>query len=35
VPMFGIGTNGVWAAQHGSYGPRAGRAVSSSEDRID
>ena len=22
VPMFGIGMNGVWAARHGSYGPR-------------
>ena len=23
VPMFGIGTNGAWAARYGSYGPRA------------
>lgn len=22
VPMFGIGTNGMWAARYGSYGPR-------------
>ena len=35
VPMFGIGMNGVWAARHGSYGPRIGRAVSPSDDKID
>ena len=35
VPMFGIGMNGVWAALHGSYGPRIGRAVSPTDDQID
>jgi membrane-bound metal-dependent hydrolase YbcI (DUF457 family) len=35
VPMFGIGMNGVWAALHGSYGPRVGRAVSSTDHEID
>ena len=35
VPMFGIGMNGVWAALHGSYGPRVGRAVSPTEHEID
>jgi hypothetical protein len=35
VPMFGIGMNGVWAALHGSYGPRVGRAVSPPEHEID
>ena len=35
VPMFGIGMNGVWAARHGSYGPRVGRAVSPTDDEID
>jgi len=35
VPMFGIGMNGVWAALHGSYGPRVDRAVSSSDHEID
>jgi hypothetical protein len=35
VPMFGIGMNGVWAALHGSYGPRVGRAVSRTEHEID
>ena len=23
VPMFGIGANGVWAARHGTFGPRS------------
>jgi hypothetical protein len=22
VPMFGLGLNGVWAARHGTFGPR-------------
>ncbi|HEY4607958.1 MAG TPA: hypothetical protein VFE86_09135 [Ilumatobacteraceae bacterium] len=35
VPMFGIGMNGVWAALHGWYGPRVGRAVSPPEHEID
>ena len=35
VPMFGIGMNGVWAARHGSYGPRVGRAVSPTDHEID
>jgi hypothetical protein len=35
VPMFGIGMNGVWAARHGSYGPRVGRAVSKTDHEID
>jgi hypothetical protein len=35
VPMFGIGMNGVWAAIHGSYGPRVRPAVSSPDDEID
>jgi hypothetical protein len=35
VPMFGIGMNGVWAARHGSYGPRVARAVSPTDHEID
>jgi membrane-bound metal-dependent hydrolase YbcI (DUF457 family) len=35
VPMFGIGMNGVWAALHGSYGPRVGRAVSPTDHEMD
>jgi hypothetical protein len=35
VPMFGIGMNGVWAARHGSYGPRVGTAVSPTDHKID
>jgi hypothetical protein len=35
VPMFGIGMNGVWAARHGSYGPRIGGAVSPTDDEMD
>ena len=35
VPMFGIGMNGVWAARHGSYGPRVGRSVSPTDRKID
>jgi hypothetical protein len=35
VPMFGIGMNGVWAARHGTYGPRVGRAVSPTDHEID
>lgn len=35
VPMFGVGMNGVWAARHGSYGPRVGKAVSPTDHKID
>jgi hypothetical protein len=35
VPMFGVGMNGVWAALHGSYGPRVGKAVSPTDHEID
>ena len=35
VPMFGIGLNGVWAALHGSYGPRVGNVVSPTDHEID
>jgi hypothetical protein len=35
VPMFGIGINGIWAARHGSYGPRVGNAVSPTDHKID
>jgi hypothetical protein len=35
VPMFGVGMNGVWAARHGSYGPRVGRAVSPTDRKMD
>jgi hypothetical protein len=35
VPMFGIGMNGVWAALHGSYGPRVGQAVSPTDHEMD
>jgi hypothetical protein len=35
VPMFGIGMNGIWAARHGSYGPRVGNAVSPTDHKID
>jgi hypothetical protein len=35
VPMFGFGMNGVWAARHGSYGPRVVRAVSPTDHEID
>jgi hypothetical protein len=35
VPMFGIGMNGVWAALHGSYGPRVREAVSPTDHEID
>ena len=35
VPMFGVGMNGLWAARHGSYGPRVGRAVSPTDHEID
>jgi hypothetical protein len=35
VPMFGVGMNGVWAARHGSYGPRIGTAVSPTDHKID
>ncbi len=34
VPMFGIGMNGVWAARHGSYGPRLDKAVSPTDHEI-
>lgn len=26
VPMFGLGLNGLWAAEHGTFGPRSLRA---------
>jgi len=35
VPMFGVGMNGVWAASHGSYGPRVGKVVSPTDHEID
>ena len=35
VPMFGVGMNGVWAALHGSFGPRVGKAVSPTDHEID
>ena len=35
VPMFGIGMNGLWAALHGSYGPRVGKVVSPTDREID
>ena len=35
VPMFGIGLNGLWAALHGSYGPRVGSVVSPTDHEID
>jgi hypothetical protein len=35
VPMFGVGMNGVWAALHGSYGPRVGNVVSPTDHEID
>jgi hypothetical protein len=35
VPMFGVGMNGVWAALHGSYGPRVGKVVSPTDHEID
>ena len=35
VPMFGVGMNGAWAARHGSYGPRVGKAVSPTDPKID
>jgi len=34
VPMFGIGTNGAWAARYGSYGPRANPAEKPSDRTI-
>jgi hypothetical protein len=35
VPMFGIGMNGLWAARHGSYGPRLDRAVLPPDHEMD
>jgi hypothetical protein len=35
VPMFGVGMNGVWAARHGSYGPRVGSVVSPTDHEMD
>jgi hypothetical protein len=29
VPMFGLGLNGVWAARHGTFGPRVRIAATS------
>ncbi|MCE9622160.1 MAG: hypothetical protein K8R99_07445 [Actinomycetia bacterium] len=34
VPMFGIGSNGVWAARYGSYGPRVNPAAKPSNRKI-
>ncbi len=34
VPMFGIGTNGIWAARHGGYGPRARPTVQPTNRKI-
>jgi len=34
VPMFGIGVNGMWAARHGSYGPRQAPSVRPSNRKI-
>ncbi len=31
VPMFGLGLNGVWAARHGSFGPRIRTAAPAGE----
>jgi hypothetical protein len=31
VPMFGLGVNGVWAARHGTFGPRIRTAPESAE----
>lgn len=35
VPMFGIGINGIWAARHGTFGPRLDRTVQPSNRSID
>ncbi len=41
VPMFGLGLNGVWAARHGTFGPRVrldateARADASTETEIE
>lgn len=32
VPMFGFGLNGLWAAYHGTFGPRADRRVRARDD---
>jgi hypothetical protein len=34
VPMFGIGTNGIWAARHGTYGPRVAPSVRPTNRKI-
>jgi hypothetical protein len=34
VPMFGLGINGVWAARHGTFGPRV-RAAATDDATID
>jgi hypothetical protein len=34
VPMLGVGLNGLWAARHGSHGPRVDRRVAPSNERI-
>jgi len=31
VPMFGLGMNGVWAARHGTFGPRIRTAAADAE----
>lgn len=35
VPMYGLGLNGVWAARHGTFGPRLGPAPASAESGDD
>lgn len=34
VPMFGIGANGIWAARHGTFGPRRNRSSQPSNRKI-
>jgi hypothetical protein len=35
VPMFGLGLNGLWAARHGTFGPRVRPAPPSPEPGIE
>jgi hypothetical protein len=35
VPMFGLGVNGVWAARHGTFGPRVRPAPASTDPDDD
>ena len=32
VPMFGLGLNGLWAARHGTFGPRVRPAAAPADD---